>query len=99
MKKINKNSVTEIATYNHPQPVFIACLKVLCLLFDCQPDESHISKYDPEGVFYAAKKKLLSDSFGLLKRLNSFDSDTLTEETLDNLNSIIKQTDLTVERV
>jgi hypothetical protein len=85
LKKINKSSVTEIATYNHPQPVFIACLKVLCILFDCKPDESHAKKYDPEGVFYAAKKKLLSDSFGLLKRLSSFDRDELTKDKLDQL--------------
>jgi len=80
LKKINKNSVTEIATYNHPQPVFLACLKILCILFDCKPAESHASKYDPEGFFFAAKKQLLSDSFGLLKKLNTFDREELTDD-------------------
>lgn len=99
LKKINKNSVTEIATYNHPQPVFLACLKILCILFDCKPDESHTSKYDPEGVFYAAKKQLLSDSFGLLKKLSTFDREELTEDQINKLVSIIEKTDLTVEKV
>jgi len=59
-------------------------------LFDCKTDESHTSKYDPEGVFYAAKKQLLSDSFGLLKRLNNFDREELTKDKIDQLFQIIQ---------
>jgi hypothetical protein len=43
------------------------------------------SKYDPEGVFYAAKKKILSDSFGLLKKLSTFDRNSLTQDKFDLL--------------
>jgi len=91
--------VTEISTYKHPQPVFIACLKVLCLLLGCPPDEQHLSKYDPEGIFYAAKKKLFSDSFQLLKTLSGFDRSTLSSDKLELIKLIVEQEDLTVERV
>lgn len=99
LTKINRSSLTEISTYNHPQPVFIACLKVLCIVLECPPDEQHASKYDPEGVFYAAKKKLLLDSFNLLKMLSGFDRNTLTQEKLDKLCQIVAQAELTADRV
>lgn len=82
LASLDKFSLKEISTYNHPQPVFLACLKVLCVMIGCTPDEKQASKYDPEGVFHVAKKDLLSDSFGLLKTLNNFDKNSLTPDKL-----------------
>ncbi len=53
------------------------------------PDEKQSTKYDPEGVFYVAKRDLLSDSFGLLKTLNNFDKNSLTPEKLKIIDHII----------
>jgi len=80
INSLNKAALEEIVSYKYPTAIYIACMKILFVLFKINIANENKQKYsEAEDVFYTAKK-----SFGngntLLQMLLKFDKDSISAE-------------------
>lgn len=79
INNLSKAALNEIVGYKYPTSIYIACLKILLILFKIQPEGNNKKYSESEIVFYTAKK-FFGNAKSLLQLLFNLDKDKISSE-------------------
>ena len=98
INSLNKAALNEIVSYRYPTAIYIACMKILLVLFKINVVNEK-KKYSEAEVIFNTAKKSFGNGNTLLQMLLNFEKDSISSDQIDKIEKIIHQSDYSVENV
>jgi dynein heavy chain len=102
LKSLRKSDLCEIKAYSCPPRLCILTLEAVCILFELKP-QKRPDPYNPgrnaNDYYSVAKRDLLCDPTGFMRRLFEYDKDNIPERVIQRLQPYLENEDFVPDKV